>query len=162
MTFSQQPSDEVILNAKQSQSLYSKITWRIIPLLFICYIIAYVDRINVGFARLQLQAVLGVDDRVFGSVYGLGAGLFFIGYFLFEVPSNLILQRIGARIWIARIMIVWGIVSSLMMFIKGTTGFYVIRFLLGVAEAGFYPTGTHKVTINGIDYEATGGWALQP
>lgn len=123
----------------KSHSLYSKITWRLIPLLFICYIIAYIDRINVGFAKLQLQEVLGVDDRVFGSVYGLGAGLFFIGYFLFEVPSNLILQRIGARIWIARIMIIWGIISSSMMFIHNIKTFYLVRFLLGVAEAGFYP-----------------------
>jgi len=107
--------------------------------MFICYVIAYVDRINVGFAKLQLREVLGVDDRIFGSVYGLGAGLFFIGYFLFEIPSNLILQRVGARIWIARIMIVWGIVSSSMMFIRSTTGFYLLRFLLGIAEAGFYP-----------------------
>jgi len=129
----------VILSPEQSRTLYSKITWRLIPLLFICYIIAYVDRINVGFAKLQLQEVLGMDNSVFGSVYGLGAGLFFIGYFLFEVPSNLILQRIGARIWIARIMIVWGIVSSAMMFTGSTTAFYFIRFLLGVAEAGFYP-----------------------
>ncbi|MBG0859950.1 MAG: MFS transporter, partial [Bacteroidales bacterium] len=129
----------VILSPEQSRILYSKITWRLIPLLFICYIIAYVDRINVGFAKLQLQEVLGVDESVFGSVYGLGAGLFFIGYFLFEVPSNLILQRIGARIWIARIMIVWGIVSSAMIFTRSTITFYFIRFLLGVAEAGFYP-----------------------
>jgi ACS family tartrate transporter-like MFS transporter len=127
------------MTPEQSRALYSKITWRLIPLLFICYIIAYVDRINVGFAKLQLQEVLGADERIFGSVYGLGAGLFFIGYFLFEVPSNLILQRVGARIWIARIMIVWGIVSSAMMFIGSTTSFYFIRFLLGVAEAGFYP-----------------------
>ena len=134
-----QQTGPVILTPEQSHTLYSKITWRLIPLLFICYIIAYIDRINVGFAKLQLQEVLGVDDRIFGSVYGLGAGLFFIGYFLFEVPSNLILQRVGARIWIARIMIVWGIVSSAMMFIGSTTGFYFIRFLLGVAEAGFYP-----------------------
>ena len=126
----------VILSPEQSRTLYSKITWRLIPLLFICYIIAYVDRINVGFAKLQLQEVLGMDNSVFGSVYGLGAGLFFISYFLFEVPSNLILQRIGARIWIARIMIVWGIVSSAMMFTGSTTAFYFIRFLLGVAEAG--------------------------
>jgi len=132
-------SNPVILTHEKSRSLYSKITWRLIPLMFICYIIAYVDRINVGFAKLQLQEVLGVDDRIFGSVYGLGAGLFFIGYFLFEVPSNLILQRIGARIWIARIMIVWGIVSSTMMFIGSTTAFYFLRFLLGIAEAGFYP-----------------------
>jgi len=127
------------MTTEQSHTLYSKISWHIIPLLFICYIIAYVDRINVGFAKLQLQGVMGVDDKVFGSVYGLGAGLFFIGYFLFEVPSNLILQKVGARIWIARIMIVWGIVSVMMMFIHSVTGFYVVRFLLGIAEAGFYP-----------------------
>jgi ACS family tartrate transporter-like MFS transporter len=134
-----QENGPVTFTPEQSRALYSKITWRLIPLLFICYIIAYIDRINVGFAKLQLQDVLGVDERIFGSVYGLGAGLFFIGYFLFEVPSNLILQRVGARIWIARIMIVWGIVSSTMMFIGSTTAFYSVRFLLGVAEAGFYP-----------------------
>lgn len=132
-------ANPVNLNPAESDKLYSRITWRLIPLLFLCYIIAYVDRINIGFAKLQLQHVLGVDDRIFGSVYGLGAGLFFIGYFLFEVPSNLILQRVGARIWIARIMIVWGIVSSTMMFIHSTTTFYLVRFFLGVAEAGFYP-----------------------
>jgi ACS family tartrate transporter-like MFS transporter len=132
-------NNPAILTPEQSRGLYSKITWRLIPLMFVCYIIAYIDRINIGFAKLQLQGVLGVDDNVFDSVYGLGAGLFFIGYFLFEVPSNLILQRVGARIWIARIMIVWGIVSSSMMFIGSTTGFYLLRFLLGIAEAGFYP-----------------------
>jgi MFS transporter, ACS family, tartrate transporter len=128
-----------LLTSEQSHALYLKITWRLIPLLFICYIIAYIDRINVGFAKLQLQEVLGVNDSTFGSVYGFGAGLFFIGYFLFEVPSNLILQRVGARIWIARIMIVWGIVSATMIFINSTTTFYIARFFLGVAEAGFYP-----------------------
>ena len=127
------------LTTDQARALYSRITWRLIPLLFICYIIAYIDRINIGFAKLQLQEVLGVDAAVFGSIYGIGAGLFFIGYFLFEVPSNLILQRVGARIWIARIMIVWGIISSLMMFIESVKGFYIVRFLLGIAEAGFYP-----------------------
>jgi MFS transporter, ACS family, tartrate transporter len=127
------------LTPEESNKIYSKITWRLIPLLFICYIIAYIDRINVGFAKMQLQEVLGVDERIFGSVYGLGAGLFFIGYFLFEVPSNLILQRVGARIWIARIMIIWGIVSITMMFVHSTTSFYIVRFLLGVSEAGFYP-----------------------
>jgi ACS family tartrate transporter-like MFS transporter len=116
-----------------------KVTWRLIPLLFLCYIIAYVDRINVGFAKLHLREVLGVDEKVFGSVYGFGAGLFFIGYFLFEVPSNLILQKVGARVWIARIMVVWGLVSMGFMFLKGTTMFYSMRFLLGAAEAGFFP-----------------------
>lgn len=140
LTSSSSPgSSPEMLTPEQSKRLYSRITWRLIPLMFICYIIAYVDRINIGFAKLQLQEVFGVDDRVFDSLYGIGAGLFFIGYFLFEVPSNLILQRVGARIWIARIMIVWGIVSSSMMFIHNITGFYTIRFLLGVAEAGFYP-----------------------
>ena len=127
------------MSAEESRRLYSKITWRLIPLLFVCYVIAYIDRINVGFAKFQLREVLGVDAAVFGSVYGLGAGLFFIGYFLFEIPSNLILARVGARIWIARIMIIWGFVAASMMFIRGTTMFYVMRFILGVAEAGFYP-----------------------
>jgi ACS family tartrate transporter-like MFS transporter len=131
--------NEVKLTQEQSRILFSKITWRLIPLLFLCYIIAYIDRINVGFAKLQLREVLGVDEAVFGSIYGLGAGLFFVGYFLFEVPSNLILQRVGARIWIARIMIIWGFVAVAMMFISSTTAFYFMRFLLGVAEAGFYP-----------------------
>lgn len=123
----------------QSGALFSKISWRLLPLLFICYIIAYVDRINVGFAKLQLREVLGVNDEIFGSVYGIGAGLFFIGYFLFEVPSNLIMQRVGARLWIARIMIIWGLVTMTMMFIKSATAFYIVRFFLGVAEAGFFP-----------------------
>lgn len=129
----------VTLNAEESRLLYSKVTWRLIPLLFICYIIAYIDRINVGFAKLQLREVLGVDEAIFGSVYGLGAGLFFIGYFLFEIPSNLILARVGARIWIARIMIIWGFVASAMMLINSSSMFYIMRFTLGVAEAGFYP-----------------------
>jgi ACS family tartrate transporter-like MFS transporter len=132
-------SGSAILTTEQSRSLLSKISWHLIPLLFLCYIIAYVDRINVGFAKLQLREVLGVDENIFGSVYGLGAGLFFIGYFLFEVPSNLILQRVGARLWIARIMIVWGIVTMTMIFIGSTTTFYFVRFLLGAAEAGFFP-----------------------
>jgi ACS family tartrate transporter-like MFS transporter len=116
-----------------------RVSYRLIPLLFLCYVIAYVDRINVGFAKLQFQEVLGVDARVFSTIYGLGAGMFFIGYFLFEVPSNLILQRVGARFWIARIMILWGFVSAGFMFVKGVTAFYVMRFLLGAAEAGFFP-----------------------
>jgi len=127
------------MTAEQSRHLFSKITWHLIPLLFLSYIIAYIDRINIGFAKLQLSEVLDVNPNVFGSVYGLGAGLFFIGYFIFEVPSNLIMQRVGARLWIARIMIVWGLVSMSMMFISGVAGFYLVRFLLGVAEAGFFP-----------------------
>jgi MFS transporter, ACS family, tartrate transporter len=119
--------------------MVSKISWRLIPLLFLCYIIAYIDRINVSFVGLHLKEAFGLDGSSYKAVFGLGSGLFFIGYFLFEVPSNLILHRIGARIWIARIMIFWGIISSATMFIKGPTGFYLMRFLLGVAEAGFFP-----------------------
>ena len=131
--------DVVTPDDVEQRRLLSKVNWRLVPLLFFCYVVAYIDRINVGFAKLHLREVFGVDAAVFGSVYGLGAGLFFIGYFIFEVPSNLILQRVGARVWIARIMIVWGIVCIAMMFMKSTTIFYVMRFLLGAAEAGFFP-----------------------
>lgn len=127
------------LTPEQQRVTLATVTWRLIPLLFFCYVIAYIDRINVGFAKLHLREVLGVSEDKFSSAYGFGAGLFFIGYFIFEVPSNLILQRVGARIWIARIMIVWGIVSAAFMFLKGTTMFYTMRFLLGAAEAGFFP-----------------------
>ncbi|MGG7650016.1 MFS transporter [Pseudomonas sp. ES4] len=114
---------------------YSKVVWRILPLLFLCFIVAYLDRVNVGFAKLQMSTDLNFSE----TVYGLGAGMFFVGYFFFEVPSNLILYRVGARKWIARIMITWGIISALMMFVTTPTSFYVMRFLLGVAEAGFTP-----------------------
>ncbi|HJS73011.1 MAG TPA: MFS transporter [Vicinamibacteria bacterium] len=114
---------------------YRKVTWRLLPLLFLCYVLAYLDRVNVGFAKLQMQKDLAFSD----TVYGIGAGVFFIGYFLFEVPSNLILERVGARIWIARIMILWGLLSSATMFVAGERSFYVLRFALGVAEAGFFP-----------------------
>ena len=130
--------DETLSPAEQSR-LLRRVTLRLVPLLFCCYVIAYIDRINVGFAKLQLQEALGINAAVFGQVYGLGAGLFFIGYFLFEVPSNLILQRVGARIWIARIMIVWGLVSMSFIFMRDIPTFYLLRFLLGAAEAGFFP-----------------------
>ncbi|MCC7374676.1 MAG: MFS transporter [Verrucomicrobiales bacterium] len=132
-------SRDVGIVGPEEQALLRKVTLRLIPLLFFCYIIAYIDRINVGFAKLHLREVLGVDEAVFSGIYGFGAGLFFIGYFIFEVPSNLILQRVGARIWIARIMIVWGLVSMGFVFLSGTNMFYVMRFLLGAAEAGFFP-----------------------
>jgi MFS transporter, ACS family, tartrate transporter len=108
---------------------------RLIPFLALVYFIAYLDRVNVGFAALQMNAALGFSNSVFGK----GAGIFFIGYFLFEVPSNLILARVGARIWIARIAILWGLISISMMFIKTATSFYIVRFLLGAGEAGFFP-----------------------
>ena len=105
------------------------------PFLFVCYVVAYLDRVNVGFAKLQMLNDLAFSE----TVYGLGAGIFFIGYFLFEVPSNIILHRVGARVWIARIMITWALISAASMFVKTPTTFYVLRFLLGVAEAGFFP-----------------------
>jgi D-galactonate transporter len=114
---------------------YAKVTWHILPLLFLCYVASYLDRVNVGFAKLQMATDLKLSDTVFG----LGAGIFFIGYFIFEVPSNVILHRVGARIWIARIMISWGVISGAMIFVTGPALFYVMRFLLGVAEAGFFP-----------------------
>lgn len=108
---------------------------RLMPLLMFCYILAYVDRINIGFAALTMNKALGLD----AYHYGLGAGLFFWGYFLFEVPSNLLLQKFGARRWITRIMITWGILSMAMAWVTGTTSFIVVRFMLGIAEAGFFP-----------------------
>ena len=116
-------------------TVVSKLAVRLVPFLFLLYIVAYLDRINVGFAALQMQAQLGLNDRV----YGLGAGLFFAGYFFFQVPSNLALERIGARRWISTLMILWGCVSSSMMFVRTPREFYALRFLLGVAEAGFFP-----------------------
>src|SRR5689334_14211157 len=121
-----------------------KIMWRLIPFLIVCYFVAYLDRVNVGFAKLHMNQALGLSDAAFG----LGAGLFFVGYFLFEVPSNIFLERVGARVWIARIMITWGIVSAAFAFIPSistatgipTTGvFYSLRLLLGACEAGFFP-----------------------
>ena len=116
-------------------SAYRKITWRIMPFLFFCYVLAYVDRVNVGFAKLQMQQALGMSD----AVYGMGAGIFFIGYFLFEVPANMLLQKIGARLWIGPIMMTWGVVSACTLFVKSAWDFYALRFLLGVVECGFFP-----------------------
>ncbi|GJI89040.1 MFS transporter [Duganella hordei] len=116
-------------------ALYRRVSWRLMPFLFLCYVAAYLDRVNVGFAKLQMLADLRFSD----TVYGLGAGIFFIGYFLFEVPSNLLMTRTGARIWIARIMISWGLISSALMFANSVATFYLLRFLLGAAEAGFFP-----------------------
>jgi D-galactonate transporter len=116
-------------------SVYRKVTWRIIPFLMLCYIVAYLDRVNVGFAKLQMLSDLKFSDTVFG----LGAGVFFLGYFLFEVPSNVILHRVGARVWIARIMITWALISGAFMFVTTPLTFYLMRFLLGIAEAGFFP-----------------------
>src|SRR6476661_5474172 len=122
----------------------SKVMWRLLPFLFVCYFVAYLDRVNVGFAKLQMNSALGLSE----AAYGFGAGLFFISYFLFEVPSNLALDRFGARLWIARIMFSWGVISGLFAFIAPISAalgistewlFYILRFLLGLAEAGFFP-----------------------
>jgi len=145
-----------------ADDVYRKVARRLIPLLFLCYIAAYLDRVNIGFAKLQMQSALQFTD----AVYGLGAGIFFAGYFIFEIPSNLMLHKVGASRWIARIMVTWGVLSALMMFIgeprllqavrpalvaaqvpagavdaiaSPAFNFYVLRFLLGVAEAGFFP-----------------------
>jgi MFS family permease len=143
-------SPETGADAAFEKATFGKIAWRLVPLLFIGYFVAYLDRVNVGFAKLQMASDLSLSDEV----YGFGAGIFFIGYFFFEMPSNIILAKVGARRWIARIMISWGILSSAFMFtghlhwgqVSAAFGctdaefsFYVMRFLLGLAEAGFYP-----------------------
>ncbi|MGO4714231.1 MFS transporter [Bradyrhizobium sp. 2TAF24] len=112
-----------------------KVSWRIVPFVMLLYFIAYIDRVNIGFAALTMNKDLGFTPAVFG----FGAGIFFWGYFLFEVPSNIVLDKVGARIWIARVMITWGLVSGAMAFVWSPTSFYVLRFLLGAAEAGFFP-----------------------
>ena len=117
------------------KAMYRKITWKLIPFLCFCYLAAYLDRINIGFAKLQMLDQLQFSETAFG----LGAGLFFVGYILFEVPSNLVLERVGARLWIARIMITWGLLSACTMLVTTPLQFYLVRFFLGVAEAGFLP-----------------------
>ena len=114
---------------------YAKVDWHVVPFLFLCYILAYLDRVNVGFAKLTMQKDLALSDAAFAT----GAGIFFLGYFFFEVPSNIALKKFGARMWIMRIMVTWGVVSSATMFVTGEWAFYAMRILLGVAEAGFFP-----------------------
>ncbi|MGH3752379.1 MAG: MFS transporter [Pseudonocardiaceae bacterium] len=125
------PSQPAVLGSR----VIRKVTVRLVPFLGLLYLINYLDRVNVGFAALTMNADLGLS----AAAYGLGAGLFFIGYFFFEVPSNIILHRVGARVWIARIMVTWGLVASATAFIQDEISFYVVRVLLGVAEAGFFP-----------------------
>ncbi|WP_436407754.1 MFS transporter [Burkholderia cepacia] len=116
-------------------ALYRRIGWKLMPLLLVAQVLAYLDRVNVGAAKLQMAGDLGLSD----TVYGIGAGIFFVGYFLFEVPSNLMLHRVGARVWIARIMVTWGIVSAAAAWVHSPATFYLQRLILGVAEAGFFP-----------------------
>jgi MFS transporter, ACS family, tartrate transporter len=116
-------------------AVVSRLMWRLMPFLFLLYIVAYLDRINVSFGVLQMRSQLGLSDRV----YGRAAGMFFAGYFFFQLPSNLVLEKFGVRRWISALMIIWGIISCLMIFIRGPISFYTMRFLLGAAEAGFFP-----------------------
>jgi MFS transporter, ACS family, tartrate transporter len=117
------------------KALYRRLRWRLVPYLLLLYVIAWFDRVNISFAALTMNADLGFSS----AVYGMGGGIFFLGYALFEVPSNLILARVGARRWIARIMVTWGLLSIAMMYVEGKWSFYALRFALGVAEAGFLP-----------------------
>jgi ACS family tartrate transporter-like MFS transporter len=132
-------SSSAALTAPRAEELSAvtlrKVTWRLIPFLFVLYVIAWLDRVNVGFAGLEMNADLGFSSTVFG----FGSGIFFLGYCLFEIPSNIILERVGARLWIARIMVTWGLISASLMFVRTPAAFYLLRFLLGVAEAGFFP-----------------------
>lgn len=120
-----------------------KVTTRLIPLLIVFYVLAFVDRSAIGFAKLTMSADVGLSD----AAYGLGAGLFFIGYFLLEVPSNLLMHKFGARKWFARILLTWGLITALMALTQGPTTFYILRFLLGAAEAGFFPGVIYYLTL---------------
>jgi D-galactonate transporter len=135
MTSSKTHGVRAVPAGSEADRIYRKVTWHLIPFLAALWVLAWLDRVNIGFAKLQMLSDLKFSE----TVYGLGAGIFFIGYFLFEVPSNMLLERIGAKKTIARITIGWGIVSILMLFTTTPTQFYILRFLLGVFEAGFYP-----------------------
>jgi MFS transporter, ACS family, tartrate transporter len=126
---------EKIVDQDLEASVVSRLMWRLLPFLFLLYIVAYLDRINVSFAILQMRTQLHLSD----SAYGRAAGMFFAGYLIFQIPSNLALEKFGVRRWIAMLMVVWGLVSCLMIFIRGPISFYSFRFLLGAAEAGFFP-----------------------
>ncbi len=128
-------SQDLAQNKLVEAATMRRVSWRLMPFLLLAYLLCYIDRVNVGFASLQMNKAVGIDPKI----YGLGAGIFFIGYFILEVPSNLALQRFGARTWIARIMLTWGAVSGAFALIGGPISFLVLRFLLGAAEAGFFP-----------------------
>jgi MFS transporter, ACS family, tartrate transporter len=130
----EQPAHPAAANDTTKQ-LQKRIAWRLLPFLFLLYVVAYLDRINVGFAALQMKDQLGFSD----AVYGFGAGIFFVGYFLFQVPSNVVLERVGARRWLGTLMVFWGIISASMFLVHSASSFYTLRFLLGVTEAGFFP-----------------------
>ncbi len=125
------------------KALVNKVAWRLMPLIMVCYLFAFFDRINISFAKFQLQADLGLSN----TAYGLGAGLFVIGYVIFEVPSNMMLYRVGARRWIARIMVSWGLATAAMVFVTAEWQFYILRFLIGAMEAGFAPGVLYYLTL---------------
>jgi MFS family permease len=129
------PSIHLTSDIASEDDVFRKIALRLVPFLFLCYLAAYLDRVNVGFAKLQMQSELSFSE----TVYGFGAGIFFLGYVLFEVPSNIILHKVGARLWLARVMVTWAFISAGMVFVRSPTAFYTMRFLLGAAEAGFIP-----------------------
>lgn len=132
----------IVTSTAQESALYARVTRRILPVLFVCYVIAYLDRVNVGFAKLDMLHDLGFSE----AVYGLGAGIFFLGYCSAEVPSNMMLARYGARRWITRILLSWGIVSACMVFVRSANGFYAMRCLVGAAEAGMFPGAIYYLT----------------
>lgn len=137
------PGDGIAATSIDEKKLISKVAWRLMPLIMICYLFAFFDRINISFAKFQLQADLSLSD----TAYGLGAGLFVVGYVLFEVPSNMMLYKVGARRWIARIMMSWGLATALMVFVTAEWQFYVLRFLIGAMEAGFAPGVLYYLTL---------------
>ena len=123
------------INLSVESSVIKKTMLRILPFVFICYVVAYLDRVNIGFAALEMNADLALSAEIFGLL----SGIFFLGYVVFEIPSNMIMSKVGARFWIARIMITWGIIEILTGFVQNSTHLYIARFLLGIAEAGFFP-----------------------
>lgn len=129
------PNAQAPLSDAEGERLMRRILWRLVPFIFVCYVISYLDRTNVGFAAISMNQDLGLT----ATMFGWAAGLFFFGYFIFEIPSNLLMQRFGARVWIARIMITWGLISMATAFATGPVSFSIARFLLGLAEAGFTP-----------------------
>ena len=137
------PGDSIAATSIDEKKLISKVAWRLMPLIMICYLFAFFDRINISFAKFQLQADLSLSD----TAYGLGAGLFVVGYVLFEVPSNMMLYKVGARRWIARIMMSWGLATALMVFVTAEWQFYLLRFLIGAMEAGFAPGVLYYLTL---------------
>ncbi|HEY9345809.1 MAG TPA: MFS transporter, partial [Inquilinus sp.] len=137
------PSTSSARTLTAEQSVIRKIAWRLMPLIMICYLFAFFDRINISFAKFQLAADLGLSN----TAYGLGAALFVVGYVIFEVPSNLLLYRVGARRWIARIMISWGIATAAMVFVHAEWQFYGLRFIIGAMEAGFAPGILYYLTL---------------